>query len=119
MATRRVNHPHANASRLPPATTPDARENQLISLAVDLAERQIRDGTASAQVISHFLKLGSSTEQLDKLKKQHEVELLKAKSEMMESQKEVEKLYGQALTAMRRYSGQPVEEEDDDDPYED
>lgn len=118
MVARRVNHPNASPGRMPPATTPEAREQQLIAQAVDLAERQIRDGTASAQVISHFLKLGSSTEQLDQLKKKHEVELLQAKAEAMESAKEVEKLYGQALTAMRRYSGQDLPDEAEDDDFE-
>lgn len=91
----------------PPATTPEARENQLISSAVDLAEQQLRDGTASAQVITHFLKLGSSREKLEQERLQNENILLRAKKEAMDSQARVEELYGKALDAMRTYAGQP------------
>ena len=89
-----------------PALTPDARENQMISLAVDLAERQLEEGTASSQVITHFLKLGSSKERLEREKLEEENKLLRAKTESLQSQKRVEELYAEALTAMRRYSGQ-------------
>ncbi len=89
-----------------PATTPEGRENQLIAKAVDLAERQLEDGTASAQVISHFLRLGSSRERLEQAKMEHEVELMKIRKEAIESQQRVEELYTQALNAMRSYSGQ-------------
>lgn len=97
----------------PPATTPEARENQLISAAVDLAERQILEGTASSQVITHFLKLGSTTAKLEKEKLEKENELLRARTESLESAKNVEKLYNEAITAMRQYSGQRG-----DDDYE-
>lgn len=88
-----------------PATTPEARENQLISLAVDLAEKQLLEGTATSQVITHYLKLGSSKERLEQeiLKKQEE--LLEAKTEALKSSKRVEELYANALEAMRHYSG--------------
>lgn len=89
-----------------PALTPEARENQMISLAVDLAERQLEEGTASSQVITHFLKLGSSKERLEREKLEEENKLLRAKTENLQSQKRVEELYAEALTAMRRYSGQ-------------
>lgn len=117
MATRRVNDPNATKIRRPPATTPEARENQLISAAVDLAERQLHDGTASAQVISHYLKLGSSREKLEQEKLAKENELLDAKREALASAHRVEELYTQALTAMRTYQGQPPLEiaEDFDD----
>lgn len=98
--------------RLPrPASTPEGRENQMISLAVDLAERQLREGTASAQVITHFLKLATTREQLEKEKLERENELLRAKTEALESAKRVEELYANALSAMKTYSGQS----DDDD----
>lgn len=100
--------------RRPPATTPKARENQLISLAVDLAEKQIRDGTASSQVITHFLKLGSTREKLEQTKIAKENELLSAKAEAFNSGKDVKKLYESALQAMRTYSGQDDSEEYDD-----
>lgn len=95
-----------------PALTPEARENQMISLAVDLAERQLEEGTASSQVITHFLKLGSSKERLEREKLEEENKLLRAKTENLQSQKRVEELYSEALTAMRRYSGQGEPEND-------
>lgn len=91
--------------RRPPATTPEARENQLISLAVDLAEKQLSEGTASSQVISHYIKLGSTKERIEKEILQHQKELIKAKTEAIQSAKKVEELYKNALDAMRSYSG--------------
>lgn len=105
MASRRTNHPNASQSVGRPATTPEAREQQLISAAVDLAEKQLADGSASAQVITHFLKLGSSREQLEQAKMTQEVELAKAKIEAMASAKRIEEMYGEALSAMRAYGG--------------
>ena len=99
--------------RRPPATTPEARENQLIALAVDLAEQQLSEGTASSQVISHYLKLASSKERLEKERLTHEVELLKAKTEAIHSAKRVEELYKEALNAMKAYSGQGGSAHDD------
>lgn len=78
----------------------------MISLAVELAEKQLSEGTASAQVISHYLKLGSSREQLEQARLRGENLLLEAKADAMASQKKVEELYAAALTAMRSYSGQ-------------
>ena len=94
----------------PPALTPEGRENQLISLAIDLAEKQLSEGTASSQVITHYLKLGSTKEMLEKEKLRKENELLKAKTESLQSAKRVEELYKDALNAMRRYSGQAGED---------
>jgi hypothetical protein len=91
--------------RQAPAMTPEARENQLIALAVDLAEKQLAAGTASSQVITHYLKLGSTKETLEKDKLRKENELLKAKTEALKSSKNVEQLYSKALDAMRKYSG--------------
>lgn len=88
-----------------PALTPEARENQLIALAVDLAEKQLIEGTASAQVITHYLKLGSTRERLEKEKLEKENELLQAKRKALESAKRVEELYANALAAMKSYSG--------------
>lgn len=88
-----------------PAKTPEARENQLIALAVDLAEKQIKDGTVSSQVLTHYLKLGSSREKLEQEKIRNENHLLTAKAEAMASAKRVEELYGKALNAMRSYAG--------------
>lgn len=110
MAERRRAEKASGVMRRQPATTPEARENQLISAAVDLAERQLEDGTASAQVISHYLKLGSSRERLEQERLRNEVELMQVKREAIESHKRVEELYITALDAMRSYAGQePME----------
>lgn len=103
MAKTKTNN---SPKRMRPALTPEARENQLISLAVDLAEEQLRDKTASSQVITHFLKLGTTKAELEKEKLAKENELLRAKTESIESQKRIEELYAEALNAMRRYNGQ-------------
>lgn len=87
------------------ATTPEGRENQLIALAVDRAEQQLRDGTASAQVITHYLKLGSTREQLEQERLVAEVELQRAKVEAMAATSRIEELIGDALKAFRSYSG--------------
>lgn len=88
-----------------PAMTVDGRESQLIALATDLAEKQLREGTASAQVISHYLKLGSTTEREKKEIMKEQKKLLVAKTEAIESSKRVEELYANALKSMRRYLG--------------
>lgn len=102
-----------------PATTDDAREFQIVSSAMDLAEKQIHEGTASSQVITHFLKLGSTRERLEQDRLRRENELLQAKVESMASAKRVEELYAAALDAMRSYAGQPIEMELEDDFYDD
>lgn len=89
--------------RMRPALTPEAREQQLVSLAVDLAEQQLMDGTASSQVITHFLKLGSSRADLERAKLEHETKLLEAKTEALQSQKNMEELYSQAIAALKSY----------------
>ena len=94
-----------STKRSRPALSPEARENQLISLAVDLAERQIREGTASSQVITHFLKLGSTRERLEQEKLIKDQELIDAKKESLTSSKSIEVLYTQAIEAMKTYTG--------------
>lgn len=88
-----------------PALTPENRENQLISLAVSLAEQQLRDGTASSQVITHYLRLGSTREKLEKEKLERENELLRAKTKAYEESGQTERIVAEALEAFRRYSG--------------
>ena len=88
-----------------PAINPEERENQMINLAVNLAEQQLRDGTASSQVITHFLKLGTTKAELEKEKLRNENEVLKAKAKSIESAEEVKVLYENALKAMRNYGG--------------
>lgn len=98
-----------------PATTLEARENQLISLAVELAERQLSDGTASSQVITHFLKLGSSRDRLERANLSEKNKLLRAQTEAIKSEKRIEELYEEALNAMRTYSGRGTDEMEDED----
>ena len=97
-----------------PATTPEGRENQLIALAVDLAEKQLLKGSASSQVITHYLKLGSTKENIEKQILMKQMELITAKTEAIKSGKKVEELYTNALNAMRRYSGNGDEGGDSD-----
>ena len=101
----KVKSPKEKAKKIRPALTPEARENQLISLAVDLAEKQLIEGTASSQVISHYLKLGSTKERLEKEKLEEENKLLRARTEALQSAKRIAELYSNAISAMRKYSG--------------
>jgi hypothetical protein len=85
----------------------------MISLAEQLAEQQMRDGTASAQVITHYLKLGSTREQLEQRRLEGEVELQKAKIEAMASTQRLEEMYTRAMDAFRGYQGRPQEDDED------
>jgi hypothetical protein len=96
-----------------PALTIEARENQLISLAVDLAEKQLMEGTASSQVITHYLKLGSTKERIEKEILEKQKELISAKTEALQSAKRVEELYTDAIKAMRQYSGAGAIDDED------
>lgn len=98
-----------------PALTPEARENQLISLASDLAEKQLREGTASSQVITHYLKLGSTKERIEKEILEKQKELIEAKTQNLQSAKRIEELYSNALNAMRNYSGHGSGDDDEED----
>lgn len=91
--------------KMRPGLTPESRENQLISLAIDLAEKQLMEGTASSQVITHYLKLGSTKEKIEKEILERQKELLEAKTQALQSAQKVEELYANALDAMRTYSG--------------
>ncbi len=102
-----------------PAGTETGREHQLVSLAIDLAEKQLIEGTASSQVLTHYLKLGSTREKLEQERLRRENELLTSKVEAMASAKKVEELYAMALDAMRAYSGQEAETYADDYEYYD
>ena len=97
--------PSGTVKKMRPALTPEARENQLISLAVDLVEQRLLDGTASSQETTHFLKLGSSKNRLELEKLEEENKLLRAKTENLQSQKNIEEAYLKAINAMKRYSG--------------
>lgn len=105
MAKVKVSNSSKSLLEIRPALTPEGRENQMVSLAVNLAEQQLRDGTASSQVITHFLKLGTETAKLERERLKGEIELQKAKAEALRSQKEIDKLYKNAINAMKKYSG--------------
>ena len=98
--------------KMRPALTPEARENQLISLAVDLAEQQLRDGTASSQVITHYLKLGSTKERIEKEILEKQKDLIVAKTKSYQTGDELKELYKDALNAMKSYSGHGDSEDD-------
>lgn len=109
-----TNNKRAKTNRTsPPAKTPEGRENQLVKLAIDLAEEQLAKGTASAQVLTHFLRLGTVKARLELEKTEQENRLLAAKTEALESAQKIEELYAQALAAMQRYQGRDVEEDSD------
>lgn len=118
MANKKKTQPKEPTKKIRPATTPEARENQLIALAVDLAEKQLLEGTASSQVITHYLKLGTQKEKLEREILESKKELMKAQTENLQAAKRIEELYTNALNAMKHYSGQDMQE-DDDDEYED
>lgn len=112
MAKQKPDHPQPRKMR--PALTPEARENQMISLAMDLAEQQLRDGTASSQLITEFVKRGSTKARIEQEILAEQKELISAKTEALQSAKRIEELYESAISAMRTYSGQG---EPDDDEY--
>ena len=114
MAKVKTSKSSGSTREMRPALTPEARENQLIYLATDLAEKQLREGTASSQVITHYLKLGSTKERIEKEILEKQKELISAKTESLKSAQRIEELYTNAIAAMRKYSGHGGEEEYDD-----
>lgn len=100
--------------KIRPGLTPESRENQLISLAVDLAEKQLQEGTASAQVITHYLKLGTARERLERQILEQQRELITAKTENLKSAARVEELYAEAIKAMRQYNGDDNSDDTED-----
>lgn len=106
----------SNASRpMRPALTPEAQENQMIYLATKLAEKQLQEGTASSQVITHYLKLGSTKEKVEREILEEQKKLITAKTEALQSAKKIEELYSNAIAAMKQYSGQNHVEDDEDE----
>lgn len=99
---------------LRPAFSPEARENQLISLATDLVEKRLREGTASSQETTHFLKLATQRSRLENQLLQAQTEMAIAKKEALQAQKRMDEMYAEAIAAMRSYNGYG-----DPDEYED
>lgn len=105
-----------SSAEAPPAKTLESRENQMIAMAYDLAEKRLREGTASAQEITHFLKIGTTTHQLEKKKLEKDIELTAARTAAADSSSNLQVLYEEAINAMRRYQGvdQRLDEDDVD-----
>ena len=116
MVAKRVDAGAKNTSkkRMPPATTPEAREQQMVSLAFDLAQTQLEDGTASAQVITHFLKFGSSQNALEKEKLRKENLLMQARVDQISASAQNSELYQEAINMMKIYTGEDPEEQTDE-----
>lgn len=117
----RVKSPNPNNSSkkaIRPALTPEARQNQLISLAIDLVEQRLIDGTASSQETTHFLKLATQKAKLEAERAELENELIKAKTQAIHDQADIKTLYQDAIAAMRRYSGNRSSDETEEDEYD-
>ena len=112
MRKAKTTTPSGSTKRTRPALSPEARENRMIALAMDLAEQQLRDGTASSQLITEFVKRGSTKAKLEKEILAEQKELMAAKTENLRSAKRIEELYADALNAMRSYSGHDEAEDD-------
>lgn len=97
-----------------PPLSAEAKETEMISLATDLAEKQLREGTASSQVICHYLKLGTMKEKRELEKLEHEIKLIDAKTEGMESVKKIEELYSEAMAAMKSYRMDSDDEDEEE-----
>ena len=101
----------SSSSQFSPASNPEERENQMISLAVNLAEQQLREGTASSQVIVHYLKLASTRNKLEEEKIKYETAMLQAKKDALNKSGQLQELMANALDAFRSYSGNTEESE--------
>lgn len=113
MAKVKVSGSSEPSRKIRPALTPEARENQLISLAIDLVEKRLIEGTASSQETTHFLKLATTKARLEKDILEKQKELIVAKTENLQSQKRTEEMFAEAMKAFRSYSGQGGDEKDD------
>lgn len=105
MKKARTTKSDSTDTKIRPALSSEAREKQMIALAVNLAEKQLLEGTASSQVITHFLKLATEKERLEREKLAEENRLLKAKTEAVQSTKRSEELMREAIMAFKSYSG--------------
>lgn len=106
MGKPKVTNLSASSAPRRPALTPEGRQNQLIELAVDLVEQRLRDGTATSQETTHFLKMATTKYRLENQKLEKDLALTEAKTEALQSTKRIEELYSNALKAMQNYSGQ-------------
>ena len=113
MAKIKVSDSRTPARKMRPALSPDARQNQLISLAIDLVETRLREGTASSQETTHFLKLASSKARLEEKLLEAQTEMALAKKEALQSQRRSEEMFAEAIKAFKTYSGQGDSEDED------
>ena len=114
---KKVKSSSESVKRIRPPLTPEARENQMIALAMDLVEQRLMNGTASSQETTHFLKLGSVKNKLEIEKLKAENDLIHAKAEMVRAQKNNEEMFKDAIAAMKEYSGNGTTEDDIEDEY--
>ena len=105
-----------NGPSITPAMSPEDQEDQLVTLAVDLAMRRLKEGTASNQLVAEIIKMGTQKERLAREKLQRENDMLKVKTEAIEASKRNSELYADAIKAFRQYSGHVSF--DDEDEYE-
>lgn len=98
-----------------PPLTPEAKENQMISLAMDLVEQRLIDGTATSQETTHFLKLATSKAKLENKLLEAQTEMAIAKKEALKAQQRSDEMFAEAIKAFKSYSGQGGSEEDDDE----
>lgn len=107
----------ADLKPLPPARTEEEAEKRAVGFAMNLAMEQLRDGTASSQIITHFLKLGSLKEQAELRKIEYEIELLQAKRKAIESDEERDRKYEEVIKAITTYTGRDSDWEEVPDEY--
>lgn len=117
MARVRVANTSSSPKKGRPAINPEARENQMIALAMDLVEQRLRDGTASSQETTHFLKLATNKSRLENEMMEKQNELISAKTESIRAEKERENLFKEAIEAMKKYGGHGGGSDESDDEY--
>ena len=117
MARQKVGLTSVSKPKHRPASSPEARENQLIALAYDVAEERLRNGTATSQEVVHFLRLGSIKERKELELMEQKIKLDTAKTEALQSAKRIEELYANAIAAFKSYRSQESDDEYDSDIY--
>ena len=111
MGTAKKTATSTKKRRRKPAASPEAMESRCIMLAYDLAEQQLREGTASSQTLNHFLDLGSSRSELKREKLENENTLLRARADEIFNQENASEKYAEVIAAVTKYRGLSEEEE--------
>lgn len=86
-----------------PSSDPKSREQQLVNQAMNLAEKQLLDGTAAPSVINHFLKIGSTREFIERDILEKQAQLIEAKASTIAKDREAGEVAKAAIEAMRNY----------------